>query len=72
MIHPFQVMDSAMRYKMGLAPDEAIAAAQRIVDKVRSVKGTFTGVWHERFLSDHGAEKGWRRVAEEIVRYARP
>ena len=72
MIHPFQVMDSALCYKMKLTPDEAIAAAQRVIDKVKAVQGTFIGVWHERFISDHGAEKGWRRVVEETIRYARP
>ncbi len=72
MIHPFQVMDSALCYKMKLTPDQAIAAAQRVIDKVKAVQGTFIGVWHERFISDHGTEKGWRRVVEETIRYARP
>lgn len=72
MIHPFQVMDSALCYKMRLAPAEAIAASQRIVDRVKAVSGTFVGVWHERFLSDHGSEAGWRNVVDSIIRYARP
>lgn len=71
MLWPFAVMDSAMAYQMHLSPDEAIARAKRLVDVVRSVQGTFIGVWHERFLSDHGSERGWRRVAEEIIRYAK-
>lgn len=72
MIFPFQVMDSAMAYKMKLTPDDAIAAAKRIIDQVKAVQGTFIGVWHERFISDHGAEKGWRHMVEETIRYARP
>jgi hypothetical protein len=72
MIHPFQVMDSALCYKMRLSPAEAIAASQRIVDRVKAVNGTFVGVWHERFLSDHGSEAGWRNVIDSIIRYARP
>lgn len=72
MIFPFQVMDSALAYKMKLTPDEAIAASKRVIDKVRAVQGTFIGVWHERFISDHGAEKGWRRVVKETIRYAKP
>lgn len=72
MIHPFQVMDSAMAYYLKLSPDEAIAAAKRVIDSVKAVQGTFIGVWHERFLSDHGTEKGWRRVVEEVIRYAKP
>lgn len=72
MIFPFEVMDSALCYKMKLDPDQAIAAAGQVIDRVKAVQGTFIGVWHERFLSDHGAEKGWRRVVEEIIRYAAP
>jgi hypothetical protein len=57
---------------MRLSPAEAIAASQRIVDRVKAVNGTFVGVWHERFLSDHGSEAGWRNVIDSIIRYARP
>ena len=72
MIHPFAVMDSAMAYKMGLTPEEAVAKACRIADAVRSVQGTFITVWHERFLSNYGDESGWGRVAPEVIAYARP
>mgnify|MGYP003393875938 CR=1 FL=1 len=72
MIVPFQVMASARADKMKLTPDEAIAAGKQVIDKVKAVQGTFIGVWHERFISDHGAEKGWRRVVEETIRYAKP
>ena len=71
-LYPFALMDSAMCYKMNLTPDAAITAAKRIVDSVKCVNGTFIGVWHERFLSDYGSEKGWRRVVEETIRYAKP
>ena len=72
MLHPFALMDSAMCYKMHSTPEAAITASKRMVDAVKRVNGTFIGVWHERFLSDYGAEKGWRRVVEETIRYARP
>lgn len=72
MMHPFAVMDSAMAYKMGLPPEEAVAKACRIADAVRSVHGTFITVWHERFLSNYGDEAGWGRVAPEVIAYARP
>ena len=72
MIHPFAVMDSAMAYQMKLTPDAAIEAAQQIADRVRQVNGTFISVWHERFLSDYGDEKGWGRVAEAVLKHARP
>ncbi|MBL7962332.1 MAG: polysaccharide deacetylase family protein [Flavobacteriales bacterium] len=71
MIHPFAIMDSALRYRMSLQPEDAIRRANALVDAVKRVQGTFISVWHERFLSDHGTERGWRRVAEEVIRHAR-
>lgn len=72
MLHPFAVMDSAMAYQMKLTPDAAIEAAQHMAQTVRQVKGTFISVWHERFLSDYGDEKGWGGVAEAVLQSARP
>lgn len=72
MIHPFAMMDSAMCYKMHLAPSEAVAEAKRMVDAVRRVQGHFISVWHERFLSGYGDEAGWGGVAAEVLQYARP
>lgn len=72
MVHPFAVMDSAMAYKMKLSPIEAITEAKRMVDAVRSVNGNFISVWHERFLSGYGDERGWQIVAPEVIAYARP
>lgn len=71
-VHPFAVMDSAMVYKMKLTPEEAAAKAMQLVDAVRAVQGTFISVWHERFLSDYGDEKGWGCLAREVITHARP
>lgn len=71
-IWPFQVMDSAMAYRMGLSPPQAMEAARKVVDRVRAVNGTFIGVWHERFISGDGDERGWDAVVNDIVRYAAP
>jgi hypothetical protein len=72
MFHPFAVMDSAMAYRMKLTPDAATKAAQGMADAVRQVDGIFISVWHERFLSDYGDEKGWGGVAEAVLQHARP
>jgi len=72
MLHPFAIMDSAMAYKMRLSPEEAVKEAQRMVDAVRRVEGTFISVWHERFLSGYGNEAGWGSLANAIIPYARP
>ena len=71
-IWPFQVMDSAMAYRMRLSPAQAVEAAREVVDRVRAVNGTFVGVWHERFISGDGDERGWDAVVNDIVRYAAP
>lgn len=70
LVVPFQLMDSAMAYRMGLSPAEAITQACALVDVVRSTGGVLSCVWHERFLSDHGAERGWRRVVASIIEHA--
>lgn len=71
MLWPFAVMDSAMAYRMRLTPETATAQAKALVDRVRAVQGTFIGVWHERFLSEHGAERGWRDAVSTIIRHAK-
>ncbi len=71
-LQPFAVMDSALCYKMRLSPEAAVKEAQRMVDAVRRVQGTFISVWHERFLSDYGDEAGWGCVAEAVIPYAKP
>lgn len=72
MIHPFAVMDSALAYNMKLTPTDAVKEAKRMVDAVRRVNGRFISVWHERFLSGYGDERGWGIVAPEVIAYARP
>lgn len=70
-IVPFAVMDSAMAYKLNWTPEEAVLRATTMIETVRRVGGTFSAVWHERFLSDHGAEKGWRQAIKSIIQVAR-
>ncbi|MFZ1686853.1 MAG: hypothetical protein WAU70_05515 [Flavobacteriales bacterium] len=70
-IWPHTVMDNTLRNKLGLSPDEGAQAAKRMVDKVRGVQGTFIGLWHESFLSDHLEAKGWRDAIMDITRYAK-
>jgi hypothetical protein len=71
MLHPFCVMDSALAYKLHLTPDQALRTARTMVDRVKQVNGTFCAVWHERFYSDHGPEKGWKKVIEGTLIHAK-
>lgn len=71
-VHPFAMMDNTLREKLKLTPEEAVARTLPLIEAVRRVNGTFIGLWHESFLSDHGASKGWRGAILRIIQAARP
>jgi hypothetical protein len=71
-IHPFTVMDNGLRDKMGLAPEAAEATIAPTIERIRQVRGTFTGLWHEGFLSGHPRHAGWREAIRGITLSARP
>lgn len=72
-VHPFAVMDNTLRNKLCLTPEQAVERCATLVDRVRGVRGTFSGVWHESFLSGHGREnRGWDRVILSSIAHARP
>lgn len=72
MVHPFAVMDNTLRYKLELRPEQAVQAAAEMVRQVRAVNGTFTGLWHESFLSRSKADAPWREAILRIIELARP
>ena len=69
-IIPFMLMDGTMKDYMSLSPEESIHRAQLLVDEVKAVKGTFVTLWHNQSVNDKDDWKGWRKVYEEIVKYA--
>jgi hypothetical protein len=69
-IHPFAVMDVTLRHYLKLTPDDALERIKQLIDKVRKVDGTFTSLWHNESLSEHGVWKGWRGIFEGMVEYA--
>jgi len=71
-IHPFAVMDNTLREKLKLDPDAAVEAARAIIDSVKRVRGTFTGLWHESFLSSSASNRAWRLAILRIIREAAP
>ncbi len=72
MVHPFAVMDNTLRHKLRLTPDEAVAAAAKVIEQVKAVDGTFTGLWHESFLSRSAEDAPWREAVLRIIQLARP
>lgn len=72
-VHPFAVMDNTLRNKLHLDPKQAVERCTTLIQSVRAVQGTFTGLWHESFLSGHGEEsKGWDNAILRIITTARP
>lgn len=67
-VHPFSVMDVTLQQYMKLKPGEAIRVVKSLIDKIKSVAGIFTPLWHNESLSDFGPWKGWREVFTAMVR----
>ena len=67
MIHPFQVMDVALKNYMSMSPDEAWRVILELMLEVKKVNGTFIGIWHNESLSDSGQWQGWQKVFERIL-----
>jgi hypothetical protein len=71
-IHPFTVMDNTLKVKMGLQPKEALEQVAPLIERIRAVEGTFTGLWHESFLARTTRKDGWREAILDIIEAARP
>lgn len=71
MIHPFTVMDNTLRDKLRLDPRTAVDEVRPLIDAVKRVRGTFTGLWHESFLASTGPNIAWRHAILEIIEKAK-
>ncbi|MDC0304209.1 polysaccharide deacetylase family protein [Flavobacteriales bacterium] len=69
-VHPFTIMEATLKYYMKLSPEESKAHITELVEKVRSVDGTFISLWHNETLSDKGIWEGWRDVFTHMVKVA--
>ncbi|NJK87232.1 MAG: hypothetical protein HC906_15865 [Bacteroidales bacterium] len=70
LVHPFQVMEVALHNYMRLKASDAVDRIKMVVDEVKAVKGTFISLWHNESLSEYGMWIGWRKVFEQMVKYA--
>lgn len=68
-IHPFAVMDVALKNGLGLNPSEATERIKKIVDEIIEVDGDFISVWHNESLCERYKWKGWREVYENMLEY---
>jgi hypothetical protein len=69
-IHPVTVMDVSLKDYKGLNPEQSLERICSLVDTVRSVNGEFISLWHNESFSEMERWHGWRRVYEEMVKYA--
>lgn len=68
-VFPFQVMDRTLKDYMKLSPESAQEKIRKLVDAVRSVKGTFVSIWHNDAFSDQGEWQGWKDVYLKMLNY---
>ena len=66
-VHPFQVMDVALKNYMHLYPQKAWQLIEELMLEVKNVNGTFISLWHNESLRDSGQWLGWREVFEQIL-----
>ena len=69
-IVPFTVMEATLQYYNKLTPEQALTKIKTLIQKVKTVKGTFVSVWHNESLSDKDIWKGWQNVYEEMLKEA--
>jgi hypothetical protein len=61
-IHPFVMMDVTLRQYLNLDVAVAMEKITDMSEKIRSVNGLFTLLWHNESLCNTGEWKGWDRV----------
>jgi len=68
-LHPFAVMDVALKNGMGLSTKEAIDKVKQIANEVIGVEGDFISIWHNESMCERYQWKGWREVYENMIEY---
>jgi hypothetical protein len=72
MLWPFAAMDSALLDRQGSTVPQMLGSMKRMSDAVRAVQGTFVSVWHDRYLSGHGAFSAVPAAMRELVQHTQP
>jgi hypothetical protein len=66
-IHPFQAMDVTLNQYLKLSPEAALERLKSLINRTKSVGGTFTTLWHNDNLAEMDNWKGWRMVYENLL-----
>ncbi|MGI6342732.1 MAG: polysaccharide deacetylase family protein [Bacteroidales bacterium] len=67
MIHPFAVMDGAL--KPFIKTNESVNIVKQLVDELYEVGGVFTTVWHNHALTTDEDGTDWLNIYKEILNY---
>ena len=70
LIVPFQVMDVTLKKYMALSPEEALKECKLLIDRVYSVKGLFSLIWHNSSFYETESWIHWDKVYFELLKYA--
>ncbi len=66
-VFPFQLMDITLQRYLKLQPEEAVEAAEKLIDRVKAVNGTFITLWHNESLSEWKEWTAWSEVYRQIL-----
>jgi hypothetical protein len=70
-IHPFSLMDVTLRRVSDNDPLRAKEIAKKLIDTINAVDGVFCLIWHNSSFYSSEGWKGWDKVYEEILSYAK-
>jgi hypothetical protein len=69
-LHPFITMDSAFIDHLNLTPEEALAEASQLIEKVKKWGGEAIGIWHNYSLCEQGQYTGWQQFFKDTMAMA--
>jgi hypothetical protein len=68
-IIPFQTMDTTFTTYLKLTPEEAEKKIMNLLEKVKSVRGTFVSLWHNDTFAPNDRGLNWRKVFENVINF---
>ncbi len=69
LIHPFNVIDVAFQHQE-MSPADATKQIEQIIERVKSVNGTFVSVWHNESMGNYKKWTGWKEVYKRLIKLA--
>ncbi|MBP7184257.1 MAG: polysaccharide deacetylase family protein [Saprospiraceae bacterium] len=68
-VHPFCIMDVALKNHMELSSNEAWLITKKIIDTLKKADGIFMSIWHNSSFSEIHGWSGWKEFYQEIDDY---